>query len=170
MRARVFGRLVLTLIAAGGLLAALGLVERASGNGRVLWITNQPTAGGRVSGPFVIPNHFAAWLEVTIPVTLAYAVVLMRRLGRRLLAVAEVGRGTGVRARRAWVGAVIQQQTHIRVAGCPRVKGFKRKSKLALALAKCRKQFKHNAHRRARCEHQARKKYGSKKARAHKRH
>src|SRR5205807_7852569 len=29
-------------------------------------------------------------------------------------------------------GAVIQQQTHIRVAGCPRVKGFKRKSKLAL--------------------------------------
>ena len=38
------------------------------------------------------------------------------------------------------------------------------------ALAKCRKQFKHNAHRRARCEHQARKKYGSKKARAHKRH
>jgi hypothetical protein len=67
-------------------------------------------------------------------------------------------------------GAVIQQQTHMRVAGCPRVKGFKRKSKLALALAKCRKQFKHNAHKRARCEHQARKKYGSKKARAHKRH
>jgi hypothetical protein len=65
---------------------------------------------------------------------------------------------------------VIQQQTRIKVTGCPRVKPFKRKSKLALALAKCRKRFKHNAHRRARCERHARKKYGHRKARTHRRH
>ena len=67
-------------------------------------------------------------------------------------------------------GAVIQQETKIKVSGCPRVKGFKHKSKLALALAKCRKQFKHNARKRAHCERAARKKYGPHKHRVHKKH
>src|SRR5439155_648204 len=62
-RAVVFDRLLLTLLAAGALLAGLGLLSEATGNGRVLWITGAPTLAGRVSGPFVNPNHFAAWLE-----------------------------------------------------------------------------------------------------------
>jgi hypothetical protein len=66
-------------------------------------------------------------------------------------------------------GVVIQQQTKIPVAGCAAVKGFKvtRAQKLAKALKKCRKQFKHSKNKRAACEKKARKQFGPKKP-AHK--
>lgn len=59
-------------------------------------------------------------------------------------------------------GAVIQQNTKILVSGCGGVLGVK-ESKLAKALAHCRKQFRHSKRKRAACEKQARKKYGPKK-------
>src|SRR5207244_4347254 len=71
-RAAVFDRLLLTLIAAGALLAGLGLLSEATGLGMA-----EPLASaGRVSGPFVNPNHFAAWLGMVIPAALAYAVAM----------------------------------------------------------------------------------------------
>jgi hypothetical protein len=62
-------------------------------------------------------------------------------------------------------GVVIKQETKIAVQGCAAVKAFKatRAQLLRKALKACRKQFKHNKKKRAKCEKQARKKYGPKK-------
>ena len=70
-------------------------------------------------------------------------------------------------------GVVIQQETKVPVEGCGAVKGNRahkltRAQKLKKALKKCRKQFRHNKHKRAKCESQARKKFGPKKH--HKKH
>jgi hypothetical protein len=59
-------------------------------------------------------------------------------------------------------GTVINQQTRIKVSGCPR-RSLTRAQKLAKALTACRRQ--HNRHRRAACERAARKKYGAPRAR-----
>lgn len=48
----------------------------------------------------------------------------------------------------------------VEVKPTPKPKGPTRAQLLAKALAKCRKQFKHNSHKKATCEKQARKKYG----------
>jgi hypothetical protein len=68
-------------------------------------------------------------------------------------------------------GIVIKQETHIGVTGC--AKKLSKSQLLAKALAKCRKQFKHNRRKRVACERAAKKKYGaakkhSKKSKAHK--
>src|SRR5207249_4397573 len=81
-RRRVFRRLFLTLIAGGALFAVLGLVQEALGNGDILWISGEPAASGRASGPFINPNHFAAWLEMVIPAGLAYLVAVVGRVRR----------------------------------------------------------------------------------------
>ncbi len=107
---RVLSRLVVTLIAGASAFAALALIEQIAGNGSVLWISGVPTRAGRASGPFVNPNHFAAWLEMIVPAALGYAVALGLRLRRRLHAAAQVGRGMGVHARRAWIAAVVSNQ------------------------------------------------------------
>ncbi len=62
-------------------------------------------------------------------------------------------------------GAVIQQNTPIPVAGCGAVKAFKatRAQRLAKALKKCRKQFKHRKKKRVTCERKARKRFGARK-------
>ena len=106
----VLARLVPTLVVGGSAMGALGLVAQAAGNGRVLWISDVATIDGRASGPFVNPNHFAAWLGMIIPLALAYAVTLVRRLRRRLAAAAHAGRGMGVRRERAWIAALIANQ------------------------------------------------------------
>ncbi len=63
-------------------------------------------------------------------------------------------------------GHPITQNTNVAITGCGAVKAFKesRSQKLAKALAKCRRQFKHNKHKRQACEKSARKKYGARKA------
>lgn len=107
---RALARLVPTLVIGASGIAAVGLLAAAVGNGRVLWITAEPTTGDRVSGPFVNPNHFAAWLAMVIPLTLAYALSLASRLRRRLAQAAASGRGMGVRRERAWAAAFIANQ------------------------------------------------------------
>ena len=59
-------------------------------------------------------------------------------------------------------GAVITQQTKIPVLGCGAVAGvkFTRSQKLAKALKKCRREFRHSKQRRGSCEAKARKRYG----------
>lgn len=112
-RAQVFGRLLLTAIAGGALLATLALIEQIAGNGRVLWISDAATQRGRASASFVNPNHLAAWLEMICPVALAYALALSVRLCRRLARAAHAGRGMGVPGRRAWISALIAQQQRL---------------------------------------------------------
>jgi O-antigen ligase len=106
----LLARLVPTLVIGATVFAALGLLAQAVGNGYVLWISDEPTVDNRVSGPFVNPNHFAAWLVMVIPLALGYAVTLTSRLRRRLVAAAQAGRGMGVRRERAWVAALIANQ------------------------------------------------------------
>src|SRR5581483_755366 len=112
-RVRVFARLLLTVIVAGTFVAGLGLLEQVVGNGNVLWVTENPSSPGRTSGPFVNPNHFAAWLEMIIPSGLAYAFALSRRLRKRIVRSTEAGRGMGVQRRRAWVAALVVHQQRL---------------------------------------------------------
>jgi hypothetical protein len=60
-------------------------------------------------------------------------------------------------------GAIVKQETNIAVTGCKKAKPLTRKQKLAKALKSCRKRFKHNAKKRAKCVASAKKKYGAKK-------
>ena len=105
-RAVVFDRLLLTLLAAGALLTALGLVSQAAGIG----VAASPAAAGRVSGPFVNPNHFAAWLGMVIPAALAYAVALAGRVYGRLRLAVDDARAKGTRPQQAWLWALITHQ------------------------------------------------------------
>ena len=95
-RAYVSGRLTLTLLAAGALLAGRALLEHAAGSGR--------TTGA---------DHVATWLGIVIPVALAYWVALGERVRRRLARAMEIGRGIGVRERRAWAAALIAHQRRL---------------------------------------------------------
>src|SRR5207245_1851530 len=109
----VFARLLLTLIAGGVLLACLGLMSELTGNGRILWVTGVPASSERASGPFVNPNHFAAWLEMVIPATLAYVLAVMGRVRGRLRRAADAARGSGMLPRQAWVSALIVHQRRL---------------------------------------------------------
>lgn len=109
----VIERLLLAVLTGGALVAALGLLERAFGNGLVMWVTEELASEGRASGPFVNPNHYAAWLEMVIPLALACGVALVARLVQRIAERAAKGRGMGVRARRAWVAALVVHQQRL---------------------------------------------------------
>jgi O-antigen ligase/polysaccharide polymerase Wzy-like membrane protein len=108
-RALVVDRLLLTLLAGGVLLAGLGLVQKVRPQPLLGGFLSAPRTG-RSSGPFVNPNHFAAWLEMVIPLALAYLLALLARVRRRVRRAADVRRGTGLHARRAWAAAVLAHQ------------------------------------------------------------
>jgi hypothetical protein len=112
-RARAFERVLVTLLGGGVAMAMLALVQEVAGNGQVLWITDEPVVPGRLSGPFVNPNHFACWLELVIPTGAAYAWVLGGLLQRRIAKAVESGRRLELRPRRAWVGALIANQRRL---------------------------------------------------------
>jgi O-Antigen ligase len=71
--ARFLRLLVLTLLAVGGVVALIGLVEKATWNGRILWFFVPRDWSGataqnlRASGPFVNPDHFANFLGMILP-------------------------------------------------------------------------------------------------------
>ncbi|MGO9449532.1 MAG: O-antigen ligase family protein [Candidatus Binataceae bacterium] len=71
--------MAIAVLAIGLLIAALGLVNRALWNGKVLWILTPRDwgAGGlvdmRASGPFVNPDDFANYLALILPLALAGA-------------------------------------------------------------------------------------------------
>src|SRR5213595_1731567 len=109
----VFARLLLTLIAGGVLLACLGLLSELAGNGSILWVTGVAASSERASGPFVNPNHFAAWLEMVIPATFAYVVVIMERVRGQLRRAVDAARRSGMHPRRAWVSALIVHQRRL---------------------------------------------------------
>src|SRR5439155_439556 len=81
---------------AGPLLAGSARLEHAAGS-------------GRATGA----DHVATWLGIVIPVALAYWVALGERVRRRLARAMEIGRGIGVRERRAWAAALIAHQRRL---------------------------------------------------------
>lgn len=109
-RTRVFRVLFLTLAATAVGLAIVAFAQEAIGNEQVLWVMPAERARARQAGPFVNPNHFAAWLEMVLPALVAYAFAVERRVRRRVLDAVESGRGAGVQARRAWAAALIANQ------------------------------------------------------------
>jgi O-antigen ligase/tetratricopeptide (TPR) repeat protein len=112
-RARVFGRVFLTVLGGGLAMALLAVIAEVAGNGQVMWVTDEPVVLGRLAAPFVNPNHLACWLEMVIPPALAYGWVLARRLRRQIVKSVESARRLGLRPRRAWVGALIASQRRL---------------------------------------------------------
>ena len=109
----VLDRLIMTLILGGVGMALLAIAQEVFGNGWVMWITEEPADEKRVSGPFVNPNHLAAWLEMVMPLTMAYALTLLTRLRRRIEGTARSSRGLGVRSRRIWIAALVAHQERL---------------------------------------------------------
>jgi O-antigen ligase len=114
-RARVFARVFLTVLAGGVAMALLALVAEVAGNGRAMWMGDEPVVRGRLAAPFVNPNHLACWLEMTIPPALAYTWVLARGLLRRIVKSVESAQRLGLCRRRAWAGALIASQRRLAV-------------------------------------------------------
>jgi len=112
-REEVFARLLVTLVVGGAAVALLGLVAQVLGNGSVMWVTDEPVTAGRASGPFVNPNHFAAWVAMAVPVALAWTAAALRRVRERLVRSASSGRGRGVHARSVWVSALVTHQRRL---------------------------------------------------------
>jgi tetratricopeptide (TPR) repeat protein/O-antigen ligase len=78
--ARFMGQLVLALILIGGFVAFVGLIEKATWNGRILWFFlphDWPVAtpeNVRASGSFVNPDHFANFLAMILPLAIVGAI------------------------------------------------------------------------------------------------
>jgi tetratricopeptide (TPR) repeat protein len=92
-------RLVSTLVGFGGLLGFLALLDYL---GREAWLLRwRGPTGGRLSGSFVNPDHFAAWLAMLICLGVGYLLARgpARRRGRSLLEVLRSREGREQAAR-----------------------------------------------------------------------
>jgi O-antigen ligase len=71
-------RLVSALVILSVILATIGIVQRATFNGKIygFWEPLQP---GLPFGPFVNRNHFAGWMLMALPVALGYFLALVSR-------------------------------------------------------------------------------------------
>ena len=77
---RFYRRLLKLVLIMGLVVGALGLLGQAFWNGAVLWVyvpydwgAPMPGYDARAAGPFVNPNHFAAYLNLILPLALACA-------------------------------------------------------------------------------------------------
>ena len=109
-REDVFATLLLTLVAGGAALSLIALLHDVTGGERVLWILDPVRTPGRATGPFANPNHFAAWLEMVIPLGVAYLGAVALRTGRHIARMARSSQSMGVAPRRAWAGALASHQ------------------------------------------------------------
>ncbi len=64
-------RLLLALIVVGGVMAVVGLIQKASGTAKIYWWW-QPQFGGSPFGPYVNRNHFAGYMAMVIPLGLGW--------------------------------------------------------------------------------------------------
>jgi tetratricopeptide (TPR) repeat protein len=107
-RARVFGRLALTLVATAVLLAGLALLQRMVSAESVLRALEASAYRGRSAATFPTPDAFGLWLAAVIPLALAYTIVVSGRLWRRL---APAPRGHA--SERAWLAALTVNQRRL---------------------------------------------------------
>jgi len=71
--------MLIAILAAGTLVAVVGLAQWATWNGKILWVMvpydwgapDLGVAARRASGPFVNPDHFAGYLATIFPLALA---------------------------------------------------------------------------------------------------
>jgi O-antigen ligase/tetratricopeptide (TPR) repeat protein len=73
---------IITVLASGLLVAALGIIEVFTWNGKILWFfvpydwgAPQPGLMPRACGPFVNPDHFGDYLAMTLPLAAGGAVL-----------------------------------------------------------------------------------------------
>ncbi|HVQ35459.1 MAG TPA: O-antigen ligase family protein [Candidatus Bathyarchaeia archaeon] len=82
-----------------GVLGAIALLQRVAGNGKLLWIREAP-ADSMPLGPFVNPNHFAAYVELGVLVAFGLVLAILGgsdgRLSRENVRAALVDRGWAV--------------------------------------------------------------------------
>jgi len=78
---RFYRAVIVGALTTAALVAALGLLERAWWNGKLLWFYVPEDWGGplpmivpRASGPFVDPDHFANYLALVLPVGVVAAI------------------------------------------------------------------------------------------------
>jgi O-antigen ligase len=71
-------RLLTTVVVIGMAIAVIGLLEQAFWNGAILWLyipydwgRPMPDFNTRAAGPFVNPDHFAAYLNMILPLALS---------------------------------------------------------------------------------------------------
>ena len=70
------------LAVAGFLIAAMGIAQYFTADGRLYW-TWKLESGGRMFGPYVNRNHFAGLMELWCPLALGMALMPGHRLGQR---------------------------------------------------------------------------------------
>lgn len=81
--------LVIILLALGGTIALIGLLEKAMWNGRILWFFVPQDWSGpspenvRASGPFINPDHFANFLAMILPLAVVGAIFPITLNSRR---------------------------------------------------------------------------------------
>jgi O-antigen ligase len=72
-------RLALALTVVGVVLAAAGIVQRATFNGKIYGFWIPLHAGASSFGPFINKNHFAGWMLMAVPVSLGCFCALVNR-------------------------------------------------------------------------------------------
>jgi len=69
---------ILTVISVTGfIVACFGIVQKFTSNGMIYWVQPVPE-GASQFGPFVNKNHFAGFMELTIPITAAFVFISER--------------------------------------------------------------------------------------------
>ena len=82
---------------AGTIIAVIGLAQKATFNGKLLWFWTPNYYATNSFGPFVNRNHFAGWMLLALTISMGY---LFGRIGR-----SAPPRGTPWRDRVLWLGS-----------------------------------------------------------------
>ena len=71
-------RLIKVLIIFGFILSLFGIIQKATGTGKIYWF-RELTHGGSPFGPFVNRNHFAGHIGMIIPLSIAYVFTIHKK-------------------------------------------------------------------------------------------
>jgi O-antigen ligase len=87
---RFFRRVLKIALISGLVVGCLGLLEQAFWNGAIMWVyvpydwgAPRPDIDPRATGPFVNPDHFAAYLNLILPLALASVMFYTFLMSRR---------------------------------------------------------------------------------------
>lgn len=78
-------RLIFVITAMGFLLALFALIQYLAWNGKVYWIYDYPK-GGSPFGPFINKNNYAGFINMIIPLTLAFSIYVKDKGAKFLFA------------------------------------------------------------------------------------